>query len=333
MGAEQEIFTYVNKVYKEHVTNLRQTMNNESATSHTALLQTYATFKFTPHILNLGIPTDLWKRFDDTMRKRIKCLHQEICAEKKPSSPAPSSTPTTPICNQYLTMNGEAPKDADIEAVINGVYNFAASELDDDDSISTVDDDADLFHIHMVNVDHGDIPVGDYQRIGGDIIYDCTESFHRANHFCLMEDIQQYAQPNGGADTSILGKIAYVFHTTGRYARLIGYDPTTTKSGRVPIVSAYLKTALANGIIVLLVVNEAPYMAHSTTTFLSEYKSREYGKFIDSCSTSHVLPSDPLLLGKQHFELGPNQHIDLINCGGIMALPIFPYIDGDDKRY
>ena len=114
---------------------------------------------------------------------------------------------------------------------------------------------------------------------------------------------------------------------------MIGYDPTNTKSGRVPIVSAYLKSALSNGTFVLLVVNEAPYLAHSTTNLLSEYQIREYGKVIDSCSKSHVLSSDPLILGKQRFELGSDQHIDLINRGGIMGLPLFPYIEGDDKLY
>ena len=50
-----------------------------------------------------------------------------------------------------------------------------------------------------------------------------------------MEEIQQYAHPNSGADTSILGKLAHVFHSTGRFARLIGYDPKTTKSDRFPL--------------------------------------------------------------------------------------------------
>ena len=85
-----------------------------------------------------------------------------------------------------------------------------------------------LFTINMVHADHGDIPVGAYQRTEADITYDCTKSFRRANHFRLMEEIQQYGHPDGGADTSILGKIAHVFYTTGRYACLIGYDPTTT---------------------------------------------------------------------------------------------------------
>ena len=98
-------------------------------------------------------------------------------------------------------------------------------------------------------------------------------------------------------------------------------------------MSAYLKTALSNGTFVLLVANEAPHLAHSTTTLLSEYQIREYGKVIDSCSTSHVLSSDPLLLGKQRFELDSDQHIVLINRGGIMGIPLFPYIEGDDKLY
>ena len=128
------------------------------------------------------------------MWKRINRLRQEIRAEKK-KPPTPSAAPSAPIGNQYPTMNGDTPKYADIDAAINAVYQFAASELDDDDSTGTIDADMELFTINMVNVDHGDIPVGAYQRADADITYDCTESFRRANHFRLMEEIQQYGHP------------------------------------------------------------------------------------------------------------------------------------------
>ena len=158
MESEQELFTYVNKVYAKHHTNLQKTLDEDSATSFTALTQTYFTFKYSPQTLNLSIPTDLWKRFDDTMRKRINQLCQEIRAEKK-KPPTPSSAQPAPIGNQYPIMNGDAPKDADIEAAINAIYNFAASKLDDDDSTGTIDDNMELFTLNMVYVDHGDIPV------------------------------------------------------------------------------------------------------------------------------------------------------------------------------
>ena len=115
---------------------------------------------------------------------------------------------------------------------------------------------------------------------------------------------------------------AFVISYAKRFARLVGYDPTSTKSARVPIVSAYLKTRLASGVIVLLLVHEAPYLAHSPTTLLSEYQIRQHGLVVDSCSIDHVLCSDPLLYGKKRLELGnldggPTRIVNLLNRGGI----------------
>ena len=90
---------------------------------------------------------------------------------------------------------------------------------------------------------------------------------------------------------------------TGRFARLVGYDPVNTLSGRIPIVSAYLKSRLSTGETVLLQVNEAPYLANSDTTLISEFQVREYGKILDSCSRTHIASSEPLLYGKQRFEV------------------------------
>ena len=50
-----------------------------------------------------------------------------------------------------------------------------------------------------------------------------------------------YAIADGGADACILGKYCKVINYTGRYANLVGYDPKTTRTEKVPIVSAYIK--------------------------------------------------------------------------------------------
>ena len=43
------------------------------------------------------------------------------------------------------------------------------------------------------------------------------------------------------ADSCVVGENTYIMLYTGRYATLIGYDPATTKSARIPIVTAVVK--------------------------------------------------------------------------------------------
>jgi len=201
VGSDQELTTYVSKVYSHHLTNLRRTVKNKNDASLIALTQTYATFKHAPTTLNLSIPADIRKHLDDSMRKQINRICQEVLSEKlKSSTTDNSSKPSTPIGNQYPTMNSTAPKDADIEAAINAVYNFAQLELSDDESTGTVDDDFELFSANMIAVDHDDVSMFTVDQYGllvdpvsdADIVCDCTKSFRRANHFCLMKELQQY---------------------------------------------------------------------------------------------------------------------------------------------
>ena len=91
-------------------------------------------------------------------------------------------------------------------------------------------------------------------------------------HPTMMDTIASkiYAFSDGGADACVVGTNAYIAGETGRYAHLIGYDPATTKSHRIPIVTAYLKVKAHNGVPVLLKINEAAYNAGSPITLLSE---------------------------------------------------------------
>ena len=78
--------------------------------------------------------------------------------------------------------------------------------------------------------------------------------------------------------------MAKVIDYTGRHANLVGYDPKTTRTDNVPIVTALVKVKSSTicQLPVLLKANEAPYNAHSPITLLSEYQIREYGLVIDS---------------------------------------------------
>ena len=54
-------------------------------------------------------------------------------------------------------------------------------------------------------------------------------------------DSTVYAISDSGADACIVGQNAHVLSYTGRSAVITGYDPSTTMSGKVPIVTALLK--------------------------------------------------------------------------------------------
>ena len=144
-----------------------------------------------------------------------------------------------------------------------------------------------------------------------------------------------YAISDGGADACVVGTNAYIANETGRYAHLIGYDPATTKSHRIPIVTAYLKVRAHNGIPVLLKINEAAYNADSPITLLSEYQIREHGYIVDSVATKHKTSLNTY--GTQRIVLNDVLHLPFEDRGGLMGLEILPIEDGDidevDPKY
>ena len=61
-----------------------------------------------------------------------------------------------------------------------------------------------------------------------------------------------YAIFDSGADSCIVGKMAKVMALTNRTANLVGYDPQTTKSASLPVVTALLKTVSKKNVPILL---------------------------------------------------------------------------------
>ena len=61
-----------------------------------------------------------------------------------------------------------------------------------------------------------------------------------------------YAICDSGADSCVVGKLAHIESITMRTANLVGYDPQTTKSSSLPIVTALLKTISAENVPMLL---------------------------------------------------------------------------------
>ena len=126
-----------------------------------------------------------------------------------------------------------------------------------------------------------------------------------------------YAISGGGVGSCVLGQVVHVVNCTGQYACLISYDPSTTQSSRVPVVLASIKLKDKNDNIVLLLIHEPSYLAHSNTSLLLEYQICQYGKIIDSCSKNHVLSTNPVLKGTQRFQTNDLNRIDIINQGGL----------------
>ena len=118
---------------------------------------------------------------------------------------------------------------------------------------------------------------------------------------------------------------------TGRHAILVGYNPDQTRSGNVPIVSAYIKVMSHINIPVVLHVHEAPYMADSNVTLLSEYQVRENGLVIDSVSKRHKSVNDTF--GTQRMIVSEHLHVPFVDRGGLLGCEILPWTEGDEDLY
>ena len=129
-----------------------------------------------------------------------------------------------------------------------------------------------------------------------------------------------YAISDGGADSCILGQHAKVLSHTGRFANLVGYDPVTTRTDKVPIVTALIKvkSSSAKQLPILLKVHEAPFNQNSPITLLSEYQIREYGLIIDSVARKHRSSLDTK--GKQRFQVNDCVHVAFEDRGGTDGL-------------
>ena len=114
---------------------------------------------------------------------------------------------------------------------------------------------------------------------------------------------------------------------------MIGYNPETTKSDKVPIVTALIKakSSSTGNHPILLKIHETPYNSHSPITLLSEYQIREYGLVIDSVATKHM--STHGRKGTQRFELNKWVYINFEDRGGLMGFEILPIEEGDEEKY
>ncbi len=156
--------------------------------------------------------------------------------------------------------------------------------------------------------------------------------------FGSTKEKKMYAISDSGADATIVGSAAKVVSYTSCKAVISGYDPESTKSDQVPIVTALLKVQPPNakGYPVLLCIHEAPYLKDSPITLLSEYQIQENGLVIDSVAKKHKIGKDihgRNIFGTQQFYLNDVLSMPFEDRGALMGFEILPFEQGDEERY
>lgn len=153
------------------------------------------------------------------------------------------------------------------------------AEDEEDAGYDTDEYEAPTYNVHMATSE----VTAPYLTVHTHMDY-VVHAWHGSTH-----SSNDYAISDSGTDATILGHAAKVISQSGRIARISGYDPATTKSADVPIVSAYIKVQPSGAAKppIILLIHEAPYIADSPITLLSEYQLREYGLVVDSVATKH----------------------------------------------
>ena len=251
---------------KEEVHQLFHTMAQESN-----LQSTFNCFNTQSFRQNLSIPDAIWREMEPELREKIMEIRKKL-RDQKPSSlnnksytPNSSSKPSVPTPNTTSSTTPQVPDQypsmkpvTTMAHLVNSVANFGLEDGSDDD---TDDDILPTSMAFMVKVQQPMI-----MEVKAHLEY-ANEPWHTN---------KVYALADGGADSCILGRHSKVLNYTGRYANLVGYNPETTHTEKVPIVSALIKvqSSTEGGIPILLRINEAPFTPESPITLLSEYQIR-----------------------------------------------------------
>ena len=114
--------------------------------------------------------------------------------------------------------------------------------------------------------------------------YHINLSLSSENHYVTAID--------NGADTCVIGKGWHILHYLvgpngkPRKANLVGYDPSSTRTNGLPMVSATCIVQLNNEKI-LLIVNQAVYNESQALTLLSEYQLKHNDWIVDTTHKKH----------------------------------------------
>jgi Reverse transcriptase (RNA-dependent DNA polymerase) len=289
----------------------------EATARESSIFQAYQAFSSKPIRQSLNIPDEIWKAMEPAIQEKVRAIREQVKAKRQENQP---SNTHGGIPAQYPSMkqvNMVDTKEEDIHAATVALCETLGN-LTMMDGYDT-DEDSCMHQTYMttvVNLD--DDPSDDTIIIRAHLEYTKISDRH-------------YAISDSGADSSILGLHCHVISHTGRHAYLVGYDPATTRSAKIPIISGYVKVMSQVNIPIVLQINEAPYNATSPVTLLSEYQARDYGTIIDSVSRRHKTISGTL--GTQRMLVSADVYVPFVDRGGLMGFEILPWQDGDEDRY
>jgi hypothetical protein len=329
MHAPKRIMMAANEQNRHECLTISEVSALFTATAReSSMFQAYQSFNNRTIRQNLRIPDDIWNALEPLLKEQINAIRIRVKGERdaKTAKSGSSSGPSDgKIPAQYPTMKANM-VEQDKEAMIKHVAAMTAlcetfdtgMELDDDDD---TDDDEIVSHMFTacttVQIDKHSIHA--------------TPLTVHAHFEYTASTTKNYAISDSGADSCCLGKHCHPVSYTGRYAVLVGYNPDQTRSGKVPIITAYLKVMSQVNIPIVLRVHEAPYMKDSNVTLISEYQAREHGIVIDSVSKRHKTVNGTF--GTQRMILSEHIHLPFGDRGGLMGFEILPWEEGDDEIY
>ena len=288
---------------------LVQKMSSESSLTHV-----FNALQSSSMRESLRIPTEIWVKLEPKLKDRLTEIKKEIYQQRKKQDSSNKDEFPAQYTKKALKTEVET-----AESIVDAISQINISDMDVD-----TDDEELQGNLFMVRSMEPEL------EAKNSTIQDSPDLEVRA-HFEHGQTFQNHGKvymiADGGADSTVLGSNAVIKSYSGRYANLVGYDPSSTRSAKVPIVSAYVKVKAHNGIPVLLLIHEAPFMKDNPFSLLSEYQVREHGYVIDSVASKHMKTQDSH--GTQRFELNDVLHIPFEDRGGIMGFEMMTVEDGD----
>jgi hypothetical protein len=291
----------------------------------------YQSFNSNPMRESLRIHPDIWKQLGPEIQEKISKMKADLYAKRSAAAqanPPPAEKGSNPafkgsIPSQYPSMKKANKVDTvEMERQAMAALCEKLGELTSMDTEGDTDDE-ELHRNAFTTMTRFSEEESEGESEEPILI--------RANTQIAIDDAKHYAISDSGADSSILGKYTHVTAYTGRYAYLVGYDPNTTRSSKIPVVSGYIKVKAHNDIPVILEVHEALFYDKNPITLISEYQARDYGTIIDSVSTRHKTIAGTY--GTQRMIISPDLHVPLVDRGGLMGFEVLPWKKGDEERF
>ena len=187
----------------------------------------------------LSIHPKIWKRLSEEIQNKIKKVRDSVREEGR--SEQPKNSPPKAIPPQYnlnKSTNNTTKEIDGAERLTAMIQSYELANETFSDSFDSDEEDARMgAMVHRVG-----------ENINVQANIECERRFPCAKH----SSRSSYAICDSAADSCIIGKMAKVEMVTNRTANLSGYDPETTRSPKLPIVTALIKTLTKENIPILL---------------------------------------------------------------------------------